>query len=151
MILGIGIDDATHLGVKGSADEYRISLLGIGKRHHNSLSSSRSTIIHRGIANIHARQFSHHRLIFKDVVQRTLRDLCLIGCVAGQKLRALDDVLHHRGSIMVVDACTSKDGQRTTDSIVRHRVEQVTNLHLAQCFRQVILPTKTDGFRNVGI
>ena len=66
--------------------QYLVLFLTSSHSHHHSLGTSGRAIVHRGIRDVHTRQFGHHRLIFKDIVQCALRYLSLIGSVRGKEL-----------------------------------------------------------------
>ena len=70
--LGVCLHHGEHLLVYGFRNEHRVTLLSCSHSHHHSLCSGCGTVIHRSVRNIHACQFSHHRLIFEDVVERAL-------------------------------------------------------------------------------
>ena len=50
-------------------------------------------VVHRGVGDLHAGQRRDLRLEFEQDLQRALRDLRLIGRVAGEEFRALDQVI----------------------------------------------------------
>ena len=69
---GIGIQHLTRLGVETSRHQHLILFLACSHRHHHRLSAGGGAIVHRGIGDVHPGEFSHHRLIFEDIVQRAL-------------------------------------------------------------------------------
>ena len=111
LMQGIGLQHFKGLWIHGSSNQHLVLLLTSSYSHHHSLCSSRSTIIHGGIGNVHAREFCHHRLILENVMQGALRNLCLIGRIAGQELRARQQTGNGRRGVMVVDTHTCKAGQ----------------------------------------
>ena len=72
MEVGVGIYDAAHLRVYGLADEHACGLLGIAPGHHHGLGGGGGAVVERGVGDVHAGELSYHRLIFKDVVKRSL-------------------------------------------------------------------------------
>ena len=70
--VGIGLHDAAHLRVYGLADEHARGFLGVAPGHHGRLGGGRGAVVHRRIADVESREFGNHRLILKDVVQRSL-------------------------------------------------------------------------------
>ena len=122
--VGVGIYNATYLWVEGLTNEDAGCLLGIAPRHHHRLSSGGSTVVHRSIADVETCQFGNHRLIFKNVVQRALRNLSLIGGIGGQKLAAFDEVLHDAGSVVVVATGTGEADELLGVEWVRQLLEE---------------------------
>ena len=108
---GIGLEYLAGLRIQTSRHQYLILFLTCSNSHHHGLSSSGSTIVHRGISDVHPCQLGHHTLVLKDIVKRALRDFCLIGSVRRQELRALQQLRNDRGGIVVVDAHTRKARQ----------------------------------------
>ena len=149
MKLGIGVDNAHGLRVYGFRDEHLRGLLGIRECHHHGFGSCCGTVVHGGIADVHARELGHHRLILEDVVQRALRNLGLIRCVGGEELRTLDEILHDGRCIVVVDAGTGEAGERFVEFC--HRVEQLAQLHFRLCLWEVVLLAEANALGHVGI
>ena len=112
LMQGVGLDDLDGLGIHGTRHEDTIRLLACCHGHHHGLGTSCRAIVHRCIGNVHARQFSHHGLILKDIVQRSLRYFRLIRRVAGQEFRALQQLRNGCWRIVVIDAKTRKARQR---------------------------------------
>ena len=86
---GIGIQHLTRLGVETCRHQHLILFLTCCHCHHHRLSTGGSAIVHRGIGDGHPREFCHHRLIFEDVMQGALGDLCLVRGIGGKELGAL--------------------------------------------------------------
>ena len=85
----ISVKHLAGIGVQSLRHKHLINFLTCSHSHHHRLSTGSSTVVHRGIADVHTCQLSHHALILKDIMQGTLRDLCLIGSIRREELRAL--------------------------------------------------------------
>ncbi len=117
---GVGIDGLDHrrLGVHrrrqaGGGDASRVSQgpgrLGVVRvqaagehrlapprhpvGHHHRLGAGGGAVVHRGVGHRQAGQGRHLGLELEQHLQRALGDLRLVGGVAGQEFRALDDVV----------------------------------------------------------
>jgi hypothetical protein len=55
-------------------------------------------VIHRGVGDLHAGQQRHLGLEFEQILQRALRDFRLIGRVAGEEFRTLDQMIDGAGT-----------------------------------------------------
>ena len=108
---GIGVEHLTRVVVDGLRHQHLVHLLTGSHGHHHRLGSRRRAVVHRGIGDIHARQLRHHTLVFEDIMERALRDLCLIRGIGGQELGALEQTRYDRGCIMVIDTITGIAGQ----------------------------------------
>ena len=147
--VGIGIDHAAHLRINGLSNQHASSLLGIAPRHHGSLGCGGGTVVHRSVRDVHTREFRNHGLILKDIVQRALRDLSLIRCVGGQELRALNDVLHHAGGVVIVAPGTGEADELLRIQRMRQLFEEEAQVGLGQCLRQVVVALETGSLRHV--
>ena len=147
--LRIGINHAAHLRVDGVAYQYLRAFLSCGESHHHRLGSSRSPVVHRCVRHIHAGKLRHHTLILEDIVQRTLRNLCLIRCIAGQELRALHDTGNHRRRIMIIYTAAGKACQL----IVHHPqgVEELTDFQLAHRISDLVVAFEADILRHIRV
>ena len=83
---GIGLQNLEHEGIDGTGHQQFVHLLSCSHSHHHRFSGGCRAVVHRGVGDIHASQFCHHRLVLEDIVQCALRNLCLIGRVGSQKL-----------------------------------------------------------------
>ena len=72
LMQGVGVEHLTCLGIQGTRHQHLILFLAGGHGHHHGLGSGSRTVVHRGVADVHARQFGHHTLIFKDIMERAL-------------------------------------------------------------------------------
>ena len=70
--VGVGGHHLCHFGVDGFGDEHLARLLGGGHTHHGGLSGGSGSVVERGIGNVHAREFGHHRLELKDIMEGSL-------------------------------------------------------------------------------
>ena len=146
----VGLDDAAHLWVHRLAHQDAVCLLGIAPSHHGSFRRSSCAVVHRSVGNVHARQLCNHRLILEDVVERALRYLSLVRRVRRQELRALDEVLHYAGSIVVVASCTGKADELPRVVGCSQLFEEESQVSFRECFRQFVVSLELCGLRNVG-
>ncbi len=82
---------------------------------------------------------AHQGLIFKDGLQRALRDLGLVGSVGGIELAAAQHVIDHGGDIVVVGAGAQEGDQIAADILVAGgNIRQLGGgFHLGQGGRQI--------------
>ena len=92
--------------------------------HINRFGSGGSTVVNRGIGNIHAGQLADHGLIFKDRLKDTLADFCLIRGVAGEEFLFADDALDDSRDVVVISAGAAEDG-------IKHNAVGSDAVHLA--------------------
>ena len=107
----VSVEHLTGLWIKAGRDKNLILFLTSSHSHHHSLSSSCSSIVHRGVGDVHTCEFGHHALILEDIMERALRDLCLIRGVGGKELRTLQQTRNHRGGVMIIYAHASETGE----------------------------------------
>ena len=143
-------DNAAHLRVNRLAHQDASCLLGVAPSHHGCLCRGSRAVVHRSVGNVHARQLCNHRLIFEDVVERTLRYLSLVGSIRCQELRALNQVLHNAGSIVIVASCTGKADERLRVAWCSQLFEEETQVGLRESFRQFIVSLELRSLRHVG-
>ena len=136
MIAGICSADRGYGRIDGRRNQHSVFTPRAIDSHQHGLGGRRSTVIHRGIADIHAGEFAHHRLILKDILQRTLRNLRLIRGICRQKLRASEYGVDCGRSIVVIVTASGKAGQRAVFGI--KTVEKASQLRLAKRTGQVI-------------
>ena len=146
----ISLDDAAHLWVHRLAHQDAVCLLGIAPSHHGSFRRGGCAVVHRGVGNVHARQLCNHRLILEDVVERALRYLGLIGRVRRQELRALDEVLHYAGRIVIVASCTGKADELPRVVRCSQLFEEESQVSLRESFGQFILSLEPRSLRHIG-
>ena len=146
----VGLDDAAHLWVHRLAHQDAVCLLGVAPSHHGSLRRSGSAVVHRGVGNVHARQLCNHRLILEDVVKRALRYFGLIRRIGRQELRALDEVLHYAGRIVIVASCTGKANELLCALRCSQLFEEESQVGLRESLRQFVVSLEARSLRNVG-
>ena len=149
MEVSIGLYHLQCLRIYRLTDEYSILFLSSGNSHHHRLCGSCRTIVHRRIGDIHACQLCHHRLVFEDIVQCTLRNLRLIGGVACQELRATEQVGDGGRGVMVIDTSASKASELLV--LTSELLEQLAHLYLAHLLRQLVITFKADLVRYLRI
>ena len=149
MEVGVGVDNPTNFRVEGFADEHLCGFLGSAECHHHGFGSCCGTIVHGSIGDVHARELGHHALVFKDVVEGALGNLCLVRRIASEELRAFDEVLHDGRCIVIVAPCSSKHREWCIQ--LGKGTEVFAEFNLALSLRQVVLVLEVDSFRNIGI
>ena len=149
MEMSIGIDHPARLRVKGFAHQHLCGFLGGTECHHHGFGRGGGTVVERSIRDVHASQFGHHALVFKNVVERALRDFRLIRSIAGQELRPLDKVLYNGWRIVVVASCTGKHRQRCIQ--LGQGMKIFAELYFALCLGQVVIAFEADSLGHVGI
>lgn len=119
--------------------QQRLRAAGDAARHEDRLHASGRAVIHRGVRHIHAGEARDLRLELEQVLQRALRDLGLIGRVAGQELAALDQVIDAGRHMVLVGAAAEEERHvRGGEVLPRHGGERALDLHLAQVERQAL-------------
>jgi hypothetical protein len=74
----------------------------------------------------------------EDGLQRALGDLGLVGGVAGQKLRPLDQVVHRRRDVVAIGARAAEEGDRAGGRVPGgQRRQRALHLQLALVRRQI--------------
>jgi hypothetical protein len=86
-------------------------------------------VTHRGVGHIEAGQGHDLGLELVQRLQRALGDLGLVGGVAGQELRALDDVVHRRRHVVAVGARAAEEGPGAGRAVHRRQPAELA-LHL---------------------
>jgi hypothetical protein len=97
--VGQGLDRADIVRVH-AARQHRLVAAGDPGGHHHRLGGGGGAVIERGVGHFHAGQGRDLGLELEQHLQRALGDLGLVGRVAGQEFRPLDDVVD-RGRHMV--------------------------------------------------
>ena len=135
MEMGIGANNIQHGGQEGFGDNHAIALLGCSHAHHHGLGRCRCAIVHRGVGHIHIGQARHQGLILENVLQGSLRNLCLIRSVGGRELGAGSDIRNHGGGIVVVSTSSCKDAEGFV--LIGQSLQLTTHLHLGHRMREV--------------
>ena len=78
--------------------------------HHHRLGSAGGTVVHAGVGHVHAGQLGNHGLKLEDRLQRALRDLGLVGRVAGEELAALHQGVDHHRPVVTIGSGAEKAG-----------------------------------------
>ena len=105
----VGRDDLAILRVHGTRDDRGVAARH-AHSHHDGFGSAGGAFIHAGIGDLHAREFADHRLELEHGLQRTLRNLRLVGRVAGQELAALHEGVDDDGLVVLVNSGAEKAG-----------------------------------------
>ena len=78
--------------------------------HHHRFGSAGGPVVHAGVGHVHAGQLGDHGLELEDGLQRALRDLGLVGRVAGEELAALDQGVDDDRPVVAISARAQKAG-----------------------------------------
>ena len=135
-------DSVSHdLGVvrMQPAREHRLAALGDAVRHQHRLGGAGRAVVHRGVRHLHAGERRDLGLELEQILQRALRDLGLVGRVAGQELGALDQVVDARRHVVLVGAGADEERHRRRPAtfLRRHAAEDALDLELALAARQI--------------
>ena len=114
------------------AREHGLAPLGDAMRHQRRLGAGGRAVIHGGVGDLHAGEHGDLRLELEQILQRALRYLRLIGRVAGQELRALDQMIDARRNVMLIGAGADEEGRaRGRDIALRHSAEQTRSTSIS--------------------
>ena len=95
-------------------------------------------VVHGGVGHLHGGQIGDLRLELEQVLQRALRDLGLVGRVAGQEFGALDEMVDAGRDMMLVGAGADEERHRRGRHVaVRHARQDALDFELALAARQV--------------
>ena len=97
----------TVLGMHAARDHGGVSA-GDADRHHDRLGGAGRAVVHAGVGDLHAGQLADHGLELEHGLQRALRNLRLVGRVAGQEFAALDQRVDDDGLVVLVHARAQK-------------------------------------------
>ncbi len=78
--------------------------------HHHGLGCAGGAVVHAGVGDLHAGEFADHGLELEHGLERALRDLGLVGRVAGEELAALDERVDDDGLVVAIDAGAEEAG-----------------------------------------
>ena len=78
--------------------------------HHHGFRRAGRPVVHAGVGHVHAGELGDHGLELEDGLQRALRDLGLVGRVAGQELAALDQRIDDDRAVVAIGAGAQKAG-----------------------------------------
>ena len=146
---GVGVEHLACPGVHRAGHQHLVLLLAGSHSHHHGLCSGGRAVVHRGVADVHACQLGHHRLVLEDVVQRALRDFCLIGRVGREELRALQQAWNHGGRVVVIDAVAREASQLL---VLRAKLrEDIAHLQFAHLRWQLVVAPEANAFRYLGV
>ena len=140
----IGAEQAGHgfhrLGIMRmqAARQDRLAALGDALGHQHRFGRGGRAVIERGVGHFHAGQQRHLGLEFEQILQRALRDFRLIGRVAGEEFRALDQMIHRAGHMMLVGARAAEKRRRARRDVLRRQLGQrALDFQLALRVRQI--------------
>ena len=100
--------------------------------HEHRFGGRGRAVIHGGVGDLHAEKIGDLGLELEEDLQRALRDLRLIGRVAGEEFGTLDEVIDARRHVMAIGAGADEEGHRSRGDVVRgHGAEDALDLDLA--------------------
>ena len=102
-----------------AAGEHRLLAPRDAMRHQHRLAAGGRAVVHRGVGDLHAGQQRDLGLELEQHLQRALRDLRLIGRVAGQELAALDQMIDGRRDVMAIGAGAEEERDRAGGDVLR--------------------------------
>ena len=140
LIAGHGGEGAHDLGVvrMQAARQQGLFALRHAVGHQHGLAGAGRAVIHRGVGDLHAGQRRDLRLELEEVLQRALRDLGLVGRVAGQEFRALDQMVHRGGDMVLVGAGPDEERHGRGRNVAgRHPRQDALDLELPLGTRQI--------------
>src|SRR3990167_2390469 len=94
--------------MKAAGQQNRFSVFTNAQCHETGFCKSRGAVVHRGIGDLHAEEFTDHRLKFKNDLKSPLRNFWLIGGIGSQKFGASDQFSHSRRNIVSVNTSAQK-------------------------------------------
>ena len=134
-----------------AAGEHRLPPPCQAVGHEHGLGGRGRAVIHGGVGDLHAGQVGDLGLELEEVLQRALRNLGLVGRVAGEELGALDQVIDARRHVMAIGAGADEERHGAGGDVARgHGAEQPFNLDLAFRGRQVEQAAQPLVRRDVG-
>jgi hypothetical protein len=115
-----------------AAREHGLAAPGDAMGHQDRLGGAGRAVIHGGVGDLHLGERRDLRLELEQILQRALRDFRLVGRVACQEFRALDQVIHGRGNMVLVGARTHEERHgRGRDVAAGHAAQDALDLELA--------------------
>ena len=133
----LGAHDIGIMGVQ-AARQHRLAALGDAMRHQHGFRAAGRAVVHGGIGDLHAGEQRDLRLEFEQILQRALRNFRLVGRVAGEKFRALDQMIDAGWHIMPVGARADEEGHAARGHVARGEFAQMAHdLRLRLAARQV--------------
>ena len=109
LVLGIGGHHFAVLGMNGRGDHGLVPP-GDAHGHHDGFGCAGRAVVHAGVGHVHAGQLGDHGLELEDGLQRALRDLGLVGRVAGEKLAALHQGVDNHRPVVAIGARAQEAG-----------------------------------------
>jgi len=136
------------MGMKCCRVENRIRFLDAVHGDVRRLDSSGMPVIQGSVRNVQRRQLADERLEFKDRLEKALGELGLVRRIGRGKLGTGNDVLHHGGDEMIIDAaaekrdhfgavCFGKAGEDAGDLLFRTTGRHVQRLREQQVRRNI--------------
>ena len=132
------LSDADVMRVHARGDD-RLVPARDAVRHQDRFPHRGRAVVHRRVRDFAAEQARDLRLELEHHLQRALRDLGLVGRVAGQELAALDDVVDARRDVMLVGAAAEEEGHVARDHVLARKRRHVPfDRHLGGVHRQAL-------------
>ena len=98
----VGLEHLAIHGVEAPAHQHGAALLGHAHGHQRRFHTGGAAIVEAGIGHLEARQVADERLVLKDVLERALADLGLVGRVGREPFLAADERVDGRGHEVIV-------------------------------------------------
>src|SRR5512139_300517 len=112
--------------------EQGLAPAGDAASHADRFPAGGRAVVHRRIGDLAAVEPGDLRLELEHRLERALRDLGLVGRVAGQELAALDQVIDRGGDVMPVGAAAEEERPLARSEIApRERAELALDGKLA--------------------
>ena len=125
------LDDGAVVRVQ-AAGEHGLLAARDAVRHQHGLGGGGGAVVHGGVGDLHAGEQRDLGLELEQILQRALRDLGLVGRVAGQEFRALDQVIDARRHVMAVGAGADEERHGAGGRVARGQAAELAlDLQLA--------------------
>ncbi|MPL96681.1 hypothetical protein SDC9_42863 [bioreactor metagenome] len=106
----VGAEHVPRLGIHVPSPE-NPALLHRRCRENRRLCGGGGSVVHGGVGDLHACEFTDHGLVLEDGLEGSLGHFRLVGSVARGEFSPGDDAVHGGGDEMVIDARTEEAGQ----------------------------------------
>ena len=129
------------------ASDHGAIAAGDAHGHHHGLCRAGRAVVHAGVRDVHAGKFADHGLELEKRLQCALRDLRLVGRVAGQKFATLREHINQHRPVVAVGARAQKAG--VSGGVLRGKgFEGLHHFLLAVLTRNVQVAGEAEFFRN---
>ncbi len=153
LMLRVAADRFDHVAVMRVqiAEQQRLLPPRDAMRHQHRFGRRRRAVIHGGVGHFHAGERRDLGLELEQILQRSLRDLRLIGRVRRHEFGALDNVIDGCGHMMLIGAAADEEGHRASRGVAPGQLaERPLDRHLALMAGQSFDPVDEEFGGNVG-